>query len=471
MLLLRMKQIIQQQKVFSKADRILVGVSGGVDSLSLLDILWKLSLEQEWALFAAHLNHQFRGEEAKEDALFVGRFCEERSIPCEIGEVNVPQLILETQGNPQSVARDARYSFFRQVAEKWNINKLALAHHANDQAETILMRILRGTGIEGLAGIHREREDISFTIVRPFLSIYKEELEAYCQQEGIIPRLDSSNLKKSYHRNYLRLEVIPWLEQQVNPSLQDSLNQLGDIAFYENDYLEEISKIRFNQIIKYKEENKIIIKGKLFLDNHVALQRRMIKLIFSYLVKDHMNVGFVHIKQVCEWIKEGRTSSQLELSQGLYAEKEYEDIIFTLKSLKRMQVNSYSYIIEVPGRTYIKEINAWINVNVGDLQATVPFSPNADTAVFDFDEIAGKLVIRSRRNGDRMSILGMEGTKKVKDILIDHKIPQRVRDKIPILSDDNGILWIPGIKRSNRAKKGMHTKKLITIHLEKMAEY
>lgn len=470
-MLLKFKQIIKQQDGFSKGDRILVGVSGGVDSLCLLDILWRLSAEQEWELFAAHLNHQFRGEEAKEDALYVERFCRERNIPCEIGEANVPQLIMETQGSPQSVAREARFSFFRQVAEKWNINKLALAHHANDQAETVLMRILRGTGIEGLAGIHREREDISFTVVRPLLSIYKEELEAYCQQGGIIPRLDSSNLKKSYHRNFIRLEVIPWLEDRVNPSLQDSLNQLGDIAFFENEYLEEITKISLDQIIKFKEENKIIIKGKLFLGFHVALQRRMIKLIFNYLVKNHANIGFVHINQACEWIKEGRTSSQLELPHRVYAGKEYDDIIFTLKGIKRMQGDSYSYIIEIPGRTYIKEINAWISVHIGDLRTGASFSAHAATEVFNMDEIVGQLTLRSRCNGDRMSILGMDGTKKVKDILIDQKIPQRVRDQIPILSDDNGILWIPGVKRSNRAKKDIHTKKIITIHLEKMAEY
>lgn len=471
MLLLKFKQIIKQQHEFKKGDRILVGVSGGVDSLCLLDMLWKLSEEQEWTLFAAHLNHQFRGEESKEDALYVGRFCAERDIPCEVGEINVPQLILETQGNPQSVARDARYSFFRQVAGRRDTSKLALAHHANDQAETVLMRILRGTGIEGLAGIHRQREDIPFTIVRPLLSIYKEELEAYCLQEGIIPRLDSSNLKKSYHRNFIRLEVIPWLEERVNPSLQDSLNQLSDIAFFENDYIEEKAKDSLNQIIKSKEENKIIIKGKLFLDYHVALQRRMIKLIFNYLIKYHVNVGFVHINQVCEWIKEGRTSSQLELPHGVRAGKEYDDVIFTLESFNWMQGSSYSYILKVPGRTYIKEINAWISVHIGDPQSAIPSSHNTETAVFDFDEIVGELTLRSRCNGDRMSILGMDGSKKVKDILIDQKVPQRVRDKIPILSDDKGILWIPGVKRSNRAKKSIHTKKIITIHLEKMAEY
>ncbi len=470
MLFKKFEQIIKRKNRFNQGERILVGVSGGVDSLCLLDILWRLSEEQEWTLFAAHLNHQFRGDEAKEDALYVERFCKERNIPCEIGEINVPELIMQTQGNPQSVARDARYSFFRQVAERWNIDKLALAHHANDQAETVLMRILRGTGIEGLAGIPRERNEISFTIVRPFLSIYKEELEAYCRQEGIIPRLDSSNLKRSYHRNFIRLEVIPWLEDRVNPSLQDSLNQLSDIAHFENNYIEEIVNISLNQIIKFKQDKKIIIKGRLFLEFHLALQRRMIKLIFNYLVKDHVNVGFIHINQICEWIKEGRTSSQLELPCGVRVRKEYDDIIFTLEVLKGMQGNFYSYIIEVPGRTYIKEINAWISVNVED-QPTDSSPPHGITAVFDYDEILGSLTLRSRRNGDRMSILGMEGSKKVKDILIDQKIPQRIRDRIPILSDDKGILWIPGVKRSNRAKSDIHTKKLLTIYLEKMVDY
>lgn len=470
MLLKKTKQFIRDKQLLDQGDRILVGVSGGVDSLALLDVLIKLSTEENWSLFAAHLDHQFRGQESHEDAMYVQQFCLERNIPCKIGKVDVPLLIQQSHMNPQEAARVARYQFFREIAKEWRTNKLALAHHANDQAETVLMRILRGTGVDGLGGIPKRRKEAHFEIVRPFLSVLKHELEEYCSTNNIIPRLDSSNLKKKYHRNFIRLEVIPWLEQAVNPALQTSLSQLSEIAQAESDLLDQMCEEILPKIIKTKQEAKIVMKGKLFMDCHLALQRRLIKLIFSYLVGRYVNIAFIHIDHLCRWIHKGRNSTEVELPHGIRVTKEYDDIIFSVDSASEVKINPYSYIIEVPGRTYIEEIDAWISVQISD-QRVPPETEGEAYAVFDCEQLMGQLVIRNRKAGDRMSLLGMRGSKKVKDIFIDQKIPPRIRDITPILADDQGILWIPGVKRSNRALITTHTKHTLTIHLEKTEDY
>lgn len=464
MLLTKLNAVIKEKGLLKKGEKVLVGVSGGVDSLALLDALHRLSQKEGWQVFAAHLDHQFRGKESEEDAHYVQEFCAVRGIRCRAEARNVPQWIEENQANPQEAARQIRFSFFHDVADHWSIPKLALAHHANDQAETILMRVLRGTGIEGIAGIPVSRQDGSLTIIRPFLSFAKKELEEYCRFSGITPRTDSSNFKKSYHRNFLRLEVIPWLEKEVNPSVQEALNQLGMIAREENDYLEQISGEMLERIMKSKQENKIVIKGKLFLTFHLALQRRMIKLIFSYLVKEQGNFGFVHIDSILEWMRQGRNASRLELPQGIDVRKEYDEITFLTRQTQEETVDTYCYNMEIPGSTYIKEINAWINAKViAEKDLIQPDSKHI--AVFDLAQIQGELTIRTRKPGDRIIPLGMEGSKKVKDILIDHKIPRRLREEVPIIADSEGILWLPGIKRSNRALVSPDTQQQLILEL------
>ncbi|RXT09016.1 tRNA lysidine(34) synthetase TilS [Ammoniphilus sp. CFH 90114] len=467
MLVTKLNAVIKEKGLLKRGEKVLVGVSGGVDSLALLRALYDLSEVEGWQVYAAHLNHQFRGEEAEEDARFVEEYCRDYGIPCRVEERNVPEWIRETGANPQAAARQVRYQFFQEVASQWGIRKLALAHHANDQAETILMRVFRGTGIEGIAGIPDSRAWGPLTIIRPLLSFYKDDLEKYCQLQGITPRVDSSNLKKKYHRNFLRLEVIPWLEKEVNPSIQEALIQLGMIASEENDYFERISTEMLESIMKSKEENKIVIKGKLFLSMHLALQRRMIKLIFNYLDRKQANIGFIHIESILEWMRHGRNASRLELPQGIQAFKEYDEVTFSTKLTHYgEQTESYCYNMEVPGRTYIREINAWLYARIIEGESTLIEPRSGYEALFDLDQVKGGLTVRSRRPGDRIIPFGMEGTKKVKDLFIDEKVPKQLRERIPMIADNEGLLWIPGLKRSNRARITETTQKQLLLQYD-----
>jgi tRNA(Ile)-lysidine synthase len=464
MFLAKLKAAIEHTYLLERGDRVLVGVSGGADSLCLLDALHKLASGMGWEIFAAHLDHQFRGEESAQDAAFVQDFCALRNIPCRIEKKNLPEIIQATRLSPEHAARIVRYNFFHETAELWKISKLALAHHANDQAETVLMRVLRGTGTWGLAGIPLSRQEKSLTIIRPLLSFYKEELEKYCAENGLVPRLDSSNLKTIYRRNFLRLKVIPLLEQEVNPALTDALVHLADIADKESDYLDIECKKTLKEIIKWKENNKIIIKGKLFLACHLALQRRMIKLIFSYLLDQCENIGFAHVNQLIRWVHEGRPTGQLDLPGGIKVIKEYEEILFLRDDLP-LKIIPYHYEVTVPAKLYIKEWNGWIATKISSAQHAREHSSN-NVAHFDANQLQGKLTVRNRQNGDRMSLHGMCGTKKVKDLFIDAKIPFRIRDTLPIVLAGDKIIWIPGVKRSNEALVDSGTKNILTIHIE-----
>ncbi|MBP1932479.1 tRNA lysidine(34) synthetase TilS [Ammoniphilus resinae] len=462
----RFRDLLKQKRLLSKHEKILVGVSGGVDSLVLLDVLHKLSKEEQWTVCAAHLDHQFRGQESAEDARYVQQFCKERNIPCATESIDVPKLIKDSKENPQEVARKARYEFYHRAANQFQLNKLALAHHANDQAETVLMRILRGTGMEGMAGIPEQREENGLLIVRPFLTIFKDELEHYAETYGIIPRLDSSNLKTKYRRNFIRLKLFPLLEKEINPSVQTALLHLGEIVQGENELIQEMSKDKLKAIIKWKKHNKIVIKGKLFLSHHLALQRRMIKLIFSYLLQEQQNLGFIHIDQVCGWIREGRTSTELVLPHGLFAWKEYDDIIFSFEQYPK-QNQEYIYKVLIPGNTYIKELGVSIDTRLDSWSDTVSnVSEDRFTAVFDWEAIQGDLILRTRKTGDRMTLLGMSGHKKVKDIMIDAKVSRGHRELLPLLCDQKQILWIPGLRRSNLAVPTPQTKQILTVRIQ-----
>jgi tRNA(Ile)-lysidine synthase len=464
MFLAKLKAAIEHTYLLEKGDRVLVGVSGGADSLCLLDALHKLAPQAGWEIFAAHLDHQFRGEESAQDAEFVQAFCAQRGIPCRLQRKNLPEIIKETKLSPEQAARMVRYDFFHETAKLWAIHKLALAHHANDQAETVLMRVLRGTGTWGLAGIPPSREEKGLTIIRPLLNFYKTELEMYCVDNGLVPRLDSSNLKTIYRRNFLRLQVIPMLEEKVNPSLTGALVNLADIAETENDYLDGECEKALKEIIKSKENNKIIIKGKLFLACHLALQRRMIKLIFTYLLDQCENIGYVHVNQLIRWIQEGRSTGQMDLPGGLKALKEYEDILFLTDHHPSYNIAPYRYEVAIPDSLYVKEWNGWITTKISS--ASVRERLSHTTAYFDADQLPGMLTVRSRQPGDRMSLYGTNGTKKIKDLFIDAKIPPRIRDAIPIILAGDEILWIPGIKRSNLALVHSHTINILSIHIE-----
>ncbi|TCS80146.1 tRNA lysidine(34) synthetase TilS [Tepidibacillus fermentans] len=451
----RVKATIKSYNMISDDRPIIIGVSGGPDSMALLHILTNLVSNP---LVVAHLNHQFRGIEANLDAEFVRDQCNKMGIPAVIKEYNVPLYMKEKKLGAQEAARKIRYQFYLETAKEWNAGYLALGHHANDQAETLMMRLIRGTGPHGLSGIPYVREFEGLSIIRPLLDITREEIDQYIKEWSIPYRVDQSNFSTKYFRNEIRLNIIPYL-QKYNRKLINHLSQIAKLNQAEDDYMQKVATNELNKSLIEKEKDTYILNVFYLQNLDIALQRRVIHLILSYLnLKEEFT--FSHIEKILFLISQSHPSKSLDLP-NLRVYREYDKII--LKTIKELKHTPYVFEMSIPGVLELPHIKKRIRAYVSEKRN----DPSGVWDVFDFHLMKEKkITVRSRRHGDRMQIKGMNGSKKVKDIFIDQKIPKEWRDKQPIIEADGQILWIPGIKRSNLKRISENTESFLYIQLE-----
>lgn len=467
MLLEKLSRVIQEHNLLETGDRVVVAVSGGPDSIAMLHMLHTLAKEENgrWFIIAAHLNHGFRGAEAEADALYVEKFCHQLGVPVEIETTDVPAYMKRVGKGAQETAREVRYTFLTKTAKKWGANKIATAHHADDQAETILMRIVRGTGLDGLQGMLWKREFGGVEIIRPLLFIAKEDLEAYCLRHEIQPRLDQSNLSLKYTRNRFRLEVFPLLKQ-INPRVGESLLRLADLVSMENDYMHVQAKKTLESITVKREPGRLDVNLSLFLQTHTALQRRMCQLILNYLFKNgQRELSLAFVDEILRFIETSSPSSRMYLPEQGEVRKSYDKVIF---SSERMEHSVAFYVCQlaIPGKTSIEETGAFLYSRTLDVtpdkQIVFPTDGNSNVALFDLELLHLPLTVRNRREGDRMALM-RGGTKKLKEILIDCKIPREERGLLPILADGERVLWVPGVVRSGNALVTPATRSLLIV--------
>lgn len=450
-----MDRIVREEKLFDQGDRIVVAVSGGPDSTALLHLLFLLSGEWGWQLTAAHANHGFRPEESMEEAEFVRRQCEERGIPFVYEELDVPGYLEREGGNPQEAARILRYRFLLRTAEEQGARRIALAHHADDQAETVLMRILRGTGVSGLTGISIKRFEQNVELIRPLLRITKNEILDDLERRGIGYVIDSSNMKTKYTRNRIRLEALPYLAQ-YNPSIVDSLNRLASLAAADDDYLER-EACRIFDSIAAREANQVHFRRKDYAKLHVALQRRFIKLILNYLSPGTDSQDFTAVERVRSSLEQtAKPNVELLAAGDIRLIREYDEIRL-VRSAVGLSPASYAYEMDgFEGEIRIPEASCILSYGMEEEEWSgsegTARSGSVHTAYFDAGKLRFPLTVRNRRDGDRMRVMGLNGSKKVKDIFIDDKVPAGLRETTPIVTDADGmLLWIPGIRRSDLA--------------------
>jgi tRNA(Ile)-lysidine synthase len=480
-----MERFIRRHSLMERGDTLLVAVSGGPDSTALLHILHQLSAKWEWKLTAAHLNHQFRGEESDLEAQLVARFCAELNIPCELGTVDMPDIIRHTGDNAQNAAREQRYAFLTQKAMETGANRLVTAHHADDQAETILMRIVRGTGPSGLTGIPLRRSLNDLELVRPLLRIYKSELVRYCTERKLTYAEDSSNRSRKYTRNRIRLDVMPALTA-FNPQLAESLNRLADLMVEEDDFIDKEAR-RAWPLLVTGNENGCAFSRNAFTALHIALQRRLIQLILSYVCAEADASDFNRIERIREMIgQDAPPSAVIHLQEGAALRRDYDQITIVRHSLTdstsvvETDLNGILDRSHILGQVAVRWAGAmtfsaqpWAgHGQSGDLLTFAAEETHVEArprpsyleAFFDFDHVHFPLTIRKRREGDRMQPLGLNGSKKVKDMFIDKKVPQWLREQTPIIEDASGhIIWIPGLGRSKHALLAPDTSQVMTI--------
>lgn len=442
----------------------MVAVSGGPDSVALFHVLRQLADKYALGLSIAHVNHALRGTESEEEQQMVAKLAEYYNVPFYYAKVDVKRHMRETGKGLQDAARELRYRFLFETAERTGTSCIALAHHADDQAETVLMRMLRGTSTEGLAGIHPVRMQQKVKLVRPLLRIEKMELVQFCKEHGFEFAEDSSNASRAYTRNQIRLDIMPQLKQ-FNPEITSALNRLADIVRDDEQYLQREAERAYAETVSVTKDG-LMLKQAQWSAFHASLQRRLIKLILNYLSLDkHIEVDYETVESIrlaCS--RHDKSNFRIQIREHCWLMKEYDRLRFTTSSPSEaesfsVKVWDWPVQISLDGREHL--LIRFEVIGPGEYAE----KDGSYSAFFDLDELSLPLYVRSRKPGDRMQVLGLNGSKKVKDMLIDAKIPPAQRGYIPIVTDAEGrILWIPGLRRSAHALVRPTTGRILHIH-------
>ena len=414
-------QTIQKHNMLTPGNRVLAAVSGGADSVALLYGLLELPMAPD--LLVCHVNHNLRGEESHRDAEFVRNLCDSLSVPFFLRSVEVP-----CGASLEEAAREARYAALLDCASECGVNIIATGHNENDNAETLLLRLCRGTGLSGLTGIPPVRKSGGISFIRPLIETTRAEIESFLTVRSISYRTDSSNFDINFSRNRVRQDIIPALEK-INPQAVKHLAASTTLLREDEDLLESMAVKLFN-------ENGLHIPT--LLNTHPALRKRVIRKSLS-LINGLKNISSIHIAQI-ESLLSAQSGKETSLPGGICARREYDHLMFVPKFPKVSGAFCFDIPIDTP--VFIPTIGYYVQATVENYCTnSQKNSIEICTKYFNYDKISGTLYLRTRLPGDRIGISGV-GRKKLKTELSDHKIPLARRDTVPLLAVGNDILWI-----------------------------
>lgn len=459
-----LQQVAEQIKcndLLTTGETVVVAVSGGPDSVALLHVLSRLQERLDLQLVVAHLNHCLRGAESLADAQFVRDLARMWQLEVHVATRDVQAYARQRGVSAQVAAREVRYNFLAEIAVQTGASKVALGHHADDQAETILLHLIRGAGAGGLVGMLPVREDF---FIRPLLGVRRSAIVRYCQEHNLATRQDSSNTSPKYLRNRLRLELAPILEN-YNPNWVESVNRLGEILREEDDYLEQQAHLLYQRCKLASRAGTILLDRRILQTSHRAMTQRLIRKSWSEITGDRSDLEYKHIDRILAIIKSGGRQRQIHLPRGIICICSHQHLMLTLDG-KKPEVPFYQYHLLVPGITAIPETGVVLRAEV------VPAPENKDTfqrapgeAWFDYDCLEWPLVVRQRLAGDRFRPLGLGGLVKLKKYFIDRKLPLWLRDQIPIVLSGKDIIWVAGLRPGERCKITRDTKKCLKLYL------
>lgn len=464
----KVERFCQANHLLPQGAGILVACSGGPDSLALLELLWRLSSRYELRVAAAHFEHGIRGEVSKADADFVTTFCRERGIPVYVGAGDVPAEAALSGDSLEQTARRLRYAFLEATREAQQLQLLATAHHADDQAETVLMRILRGTGPDGLAAI-RPRSGTDGHIIRPFLCLTKAEIQQWCARQKLQPRFDSTNALPDCTRNRLRLELLPQIRRDYNPEVSRGLCQLAEVAADEADYLERQADICWHDEQYVRHDGVLALSQAGIASQHPALQRRMLRRFWRTVTGTARDLGFVHVELLRQLIMTGQTGSRQQLPGGFSAWLDYGWLTCRRgPSEASLPAGDMAVPLQAAGQTAFGDI--CLTARCLDA-ADVPARSGSNMFFFDPSNVPRPLVLRYRQPGDWIALPA--GRKKLKALFIDDKVPRIERDRWPLLAAGQEILWVIGKRRTSHfpVNPDILGKKILYLTLRKREEF
>ncbi|SHI07956.1 tRNA(Ile)-lysidine synthase [Clostridium collagenovorans DSM 3089] len=457
----RILNTIKKYNMLCTGDKVIVALSGGPDSVCLLHVLSNLKDELGISIYAVHVNHCLRGEDANLDEDYAREISESLSVPFFSKRINVHKLCEETGLSCEAAGRKARYDFFDEVASEVGANKIALAHNYNDQAETVLMRIMRGAGLEGLVGIRPVRDN---KYIRPIIEINRRDIEAYCDEFVLNPRIDKTNLENIYSRNKVRLELIPYIEENFNSDIISTLNRTSSLIRVENDFLENLSLEKYKKYCDTTGKT-VIIKSDMFME-HEAIINRVLRHTLKEVVGDLNNFESTHINEVIN-IQKLSTGKRCVLPRGVIVENVYGNIHVYVEKEKSESNRPKEYILPINEEVYIEAIDAYIKASLVK-KGSFKRSKDEDEkylAIDDKEET--NILLRYPKEGDVFTPLGMKGSKKLNRFFIDNKVPREERNNKLILCIDNEIAWIIGDRISNKFKVTEESNKILRVEIRR----
>lgn len=440
-------EYIQQYELCHAGDRLLVACSAGADSMALLHFLYREQERLGVSVAAVHVNHMLRGEDADGDRLFVESFCQERDIPVYATDIPIPAILEAEQGNMQAVCRRERYAYFKEAMLKSKSSKLVVAHQADDQIESILMALIRGSYDAGIQGIIRRRPFANGEMIRPFLSITRADILDYLQTYNQGYREDSSNKKDSYTRNRMRHHVVPLLRNE-NPKIAEAFMHYTEKTQADEELLQSLAEKALKDVLVEKQRDLWKININTFQNKPSALQRRIILLLLKYLYKDTIIIqSYTLWNSILKLIQTTDGNATIDLPKGAKAIRQYDELILTMKKVNTTQPVSttlqFGQWMELPN-------NLRIYIGKADEEIPSDISSQAKSYFVNTTCFALPLHIRGRMDGDRIQLFGSNIQKRISRLFIDEKIPMALREEWPIIvTNDNEVIAVPGLRVSS----------------------
>ena len=453
-------EFMEQHHMAEKGERILAAVSGGADSICLLLVLSRLRTEKQYELCVVHVEHGIRGVESEKDAEFVENFCKEHKIPCKVYHCKAEKYAREHKMTVEEGARELRYGYFQEAAKEFGADKIAVAHNQNDCAETILFHLARGTGLKGLCGILPVRENI----IRPLLCVERKEIEAYLKEQEQEYCIDKTNAELEYTRNRIRHQVLPVLGE-INSQVVAHMNQTAAMAVELEELMQQLTEEARTRCI-CKEEIGILILQSLQSEK-MMIQKNLLHQVLTEAAGCSRDISNVHIQQVLELLGK-QVGKKVDLPYQLEAERIYEGI--RIQKAKESTVENISQKVWkiVPGQTLeIPEYGYRIHTRILEENfGSQEIPQKMYTKWLDYDRIKGSMLLRTRREKDYFIINTQGGRKKLKNYLIEEKIPREQRDKLLLLADETHLIWAVGYRIGEDVKVTEHTKRTLEIRID-----
>ncbi len=464
-MLKRVKEYVDKWHMLQKGDRVIVGVSGGADSVCLLFVLLELKKEIGFEIVAVHVNHGLRGKDADADEDFVKKICAENGIVCECYFENVELIAKKRKQSTEEAGREIRRACFEQTIRKHQGTKIALAHHKNDSAETFLFHLARGTGLRGLGGIAPVKD----MVIRPLLCLERKEIEAYLQSKGIAYCTDQTNKSDLYTRNRIRNYVIPYMEEHINEKMvahmSDTMEQIRQIEAY----LEKQVESYWQECVCTGHVGYVILE-QTYREVPEALKPLLIRKVLATVCGREKDLEAIHFGQVQE-LFEKQTGRKVDLPYQVEAKRSYEGVeIYQKEDKERSLHQVFGYVQGEEGEIFWngRRVTYRLLDRTEQIQNSLEKS---STKWFDYDIIESNICFRTRQQGDYITIHADGRTQKLKSYFINEKIPQRERDNLLLIADGNHILWVVGHRINPLYQINENTKRILEIQIDEGESY